>query len=98
MTFRECLNERLRADALALVNLTVGMGSADNAEAQRLARHLCRFRDGQPVAITSDGWSSRAIQFLIGLDIARRDPAKLFVLNVRACSRTDEPLLEWNWN
>lgn len=98
INFQERLDARLQAEALRLVDITLGMGSADNAECQRLARQLCLFREGQPVGIATDGWSPKAIQFLVGLDIARRDPANRLVLNVRACPGTDNPLIEWDWN
>jgi len=65
INFRERLDARLQAEALKLVNLTLGMGSTDNAECQRLARTLCQFHAGRPVGIMSDGgWSPQAVQFL----------------------------------
>jgi hypothetical protein len=96
--FQDRLDARLSVEALSLVNITLGMGSADNAECQRLARQLCVFRDGLPLGIATNGWSSRAVQFLIALQIARRDPANRLVLNMRACPGTDDPLIEWDWN
>lgn len=97
--FQDLLDARLSAEARALVDLTLGMGSADNAECQRLARTLCVFQNGAPLGIVTDGcWSPKAVQFLIGLQIARRDPAKRLVLNVRANTAPGEPLVEWAWN
>jgi hypothetical protein len=86
------LDARLRTEALALVRLTLGL---HDFEYIRIARSLCYFRDGVPIAVRATG--TRGEEFLQELQVIHEDGKGNVSLNLRANDRADQPLLWWNW-
>lgn len=99
MRFQKDLDERLKAEALALVGLS--LGDHDDFEYVRIAKVLCEFRNGEPRAKFVIAGDPRSLAFLRDLQIVKRKRAESggieHLLNLKVNADPNRPLLMWDW-
>jgi hypothetical protein len=93
MRFIQQLDARLSADARELVRLS--LGEHPDFEYVSIAERLCKFENGEPLAVQVYPKDSRSLTFLLELQIIRRVCGG-WQLNVKV-GDTGKPLLTWAW-